>query len=310
MLLAGLALTSSAVIILAVMIIGYLVVTHAFAPRRLKYSMPVNLNLNGNDLLSNISLHSLEQYLEDGQVRDVFLLSESGDIERQKPLLIPGQVTDFWIEIKIPPEYEKLHPERKYAHVTSTLSTHGGMVVARMSKPIYLNGRPRSAFNLILSPWRWIGVFNWHHTVSVPLHLGFNEKRGLPSVFLATEIKARSAPGPEILDVSVHVAIRAGIIRKILFYARPQSLAGKSLGFGSMVAILAGVGTILWCFQAYYIVPDSEDQSDIDQDISSHPSETDSRLSNSDEIISTELVIKETKVEKGSDSGQSIRKRR
>lgn len=310
MLLAGVALTSSAVIVVAVMIIGYLVVTYAFAPRRLKYSMPLNLNLNGNDLVSNISLYSLEQYLEDGQVRDVFLLGESGAIDNRKQLLSPGQVIDFWIEIKTPPEYEKVHPERKYAHVTSTLFTHGGRVVARTSKPIYLNGRPRSAFNLLLSPWRWIGLLNWHHIVNVPLLLGFREKRDLPAVFLATEIKARSAPGPEILDVSVHVAIRAGAIKKILFYARPQSLIGKSLGFAAVIGILAGVGIILWCFQAYQFVPDSEGQSDMDQEISGHRDDTDSGSDNSDDVKSTELVIKEIMMENLSETGDSIRKRR
>lgn len=310
-LLAGVALTSSAVITVAIMIIGYLIVTNAFAPRRLKYSMPLNLNLLGNDLVSNISLLSLDKYLEDGQVRDVFLLDQAEDLENQKPLLRPGQVADLWLELTIPPEYEKMRPERKYAHVTSTVSTYGGKAIARTSKPIYLNGRPSSAFNLLLSPWRWIGVLKKYHVVRFLVHPNYHEKRDFPSVFLATEIKARSAPGPEILDVSVHVAIRAGLIKKVLFYARPQSIIGKTLGFGSVVAILTAVGIILWCFQVYQFVPDSNEQTETEHDISGQSSDIEDTLDNSGEIKELELDIEEVIMEEeSSELGQSLRKRR
>lgn len=302
---AGVALSSSVVITVSVMILGYLIVTHSLAPRRLKYSMPLNLNLEGSDLVSNISLYSLEEYLEDRQVRDVFLLDHSGELGNQKPLLSSGQVIDVWLELKIPPEYERIHPERKYAHITSTLSTYGGRVVGRTSKPIFLNGRPKSALNLVLIPWRWLGIFKRYHTVIFPLYSGFQEKNSGPSVFLATEIKARSAPGPEILDVSIHVAIRAGIIKNILFYARPQSFIGRMLGYGSLLAIFGAVGIILWCIQTYHqFVPSNGE--DISENLSEFANTPDSQDAQKSSEFSMEDSIME---ERQSDSGE-LRKRR
>lgn len=310
LLLAAVALSSSAVIAFAVMIIAYLMITHVFAPRQLHYSMPLYLNLEGNDLTSNISLHSLNQYLEDRQVRDVFLLDQFDDLWSQKPLLSPGQVVDVWLEITVPPEYEKSRPERKYAHVTSILSSYGGRVVGRTSKPIYLNGRPKSALNLIFSPWRWFGIINRYHVINFNLHSGFYERGNYPSIFLATEIKARSAPGPEILDASIHIAIRAGILRKILFYARPQSLIGKTLGFGSVFAILGGVGIILWCFQAYE-PGTSAGKIESEQGNSDHASDIDSLGESIDIQGSMEVSTEEITMEhEQSDFGQGIKKRR
>lgn len=143
--LAIIALTSSALVTLALVVVAYLVVTHAFAPQRLHYSMPMLLELQGNDLVSNISLNSLSQYYADGQIQSMLVLDQDGQVEYQKALVSPGQVMDIWMEIEVPSEYEKLHPERRYAHVSASMSTYGGKLVGRAAKPVWLNGRQSSA---------------------------------------------------------------------------------------------------------------------------------------------------------------------
>lgn len=245
------ALVSSVVVLVSMAILGYLVVTFAFAPRRLEYSMPLPLDLVQHDLVSNISLYSMQRYLDDGQARDVFFLEQLGELSNQRPLVSVGQKFDVWLKLHVPPEFERGRPERRYAHVTSSLSTSTGAVTARASKPIQLNGRRSSALGVILWPWRFAGVLPWEHVVTVKLFSGIRERKASRSIFLATEIKARAPPGPEILEAFVGIRLRAGILQTILYYARPQSLLGKLLAVGSLVGALAASGVAIGCFQAY-----------------------------------------------------------
>ncbi len=245
------ALLSSAVVLVSLAILGYLVITYAFAPRRLEYSMPLPLDLVGNDLVSNISLHSLQRYAEDGQARDVFLLEQLGEVESQRPLISVGQKFDVWLKLHVPPEFEKGTPERRHAHVTSSLTTSTGTVTARVSKPVCLNGRRVSVLGIVLWPWRFAGVLPWDHAVTVNLFSGTRDLKAARSVFLATQIMARSPPGPEILDATIGVRLHAGVVQTMLYYARPQSLLGKLLAVGSSVAVLAGASVVIGCYQAY-----------------------------------------------------------
>ena len=245
------ALLSSAVVLVSLAILGYLVVTYAFAPRRLEYSMPLPLDLVEHDLVANISLHSLQRYVDDGQARDVFLLEQLGEVDNQRPLISAVQKFDVWLKLYVPPEFEKKNPERRFAHVTSSLSTATGTVTSRISKPVYLNGRRASVLGIVLWPWRFAGVLPWDHAVTLNLFSGVREPKALRSVFLATQIKARSPPGPEILEATIGVRLRAGVVQTVLYYARPQSLLGKLLAVGSSVAVLAGAGVVVGCYQAY-----------------------------------------------------------
>lgn len=246
------ALVSTTVVLCSLAVLGYLIVTFAFAPRRLEYTMPLTLDLVDHDLVSNISLSSLARYLDDGQVRDVSLLEQLGEVETQRRLLSPGQGFDVWLKLQVPPEYETGQDRsRRSGHVTASLSTHAGKVTARTSKPVSLNGRRPSVLGLMLWPWRFAGVLPREHTVTVKLFSRVRERKSAPSIFLATEIKARAPPGPDILDATIGITLRAGMVQTVLFYARPQSMLGKLLGVGSVIAAFAGAGVVIGCYQAY-----------------------------------------------------------
>ena len=91
----------------------------------------------------------------------------------------------------------------------------------------------------------------WDHAVTVNLFSGTRDLKAARSVFLATQIMARSPPGPEILDATIGVRLHAGVVQTMLYYARPQSLLGKLLAVGSSVAVLAGAGVVIGCYRAY-----------------------------------------------------------
>ena len=246
------ALVSSTVVLCSIAILGYLTVTFALSPRRLEYTMPLPLDLVGHDLVSNVSLYSLQQYLEDGQARDVSLLEQDDGMGTQRPLLSPGQGFDVWMRLHVPPEYETGQDRsRRFGHVTASLSTLAGKVTARVSKPVALNGRRSSVLGLMLWPWRFVGVLPREHAVTVELFSVVRERKAAPSMFLATEIKARAPPGPDILDATIGVTLRAGLVQTVLFYVWPQSLLGKLLGVGSVLAALSGAGVVIGCYQAY-----------------------------------------------------------
>jgi hypothetical protein len=315
LLLAILALASSAVITCSSIIISYLLITHTFSPRRLHYTMPLPLDLRGSDLVSNISMYSLHQYHVDGQTYRILL--DHKDQSMLKPLVSPGQIIHVWLEIMVPPEYENRHPERRFAHVTSTLSTHGGEEVGKMSRPVYLNGRAGSAMDFFLMPWRWFGIIKRYHMVKVVLFSGFREMKSNPSIFLTTEIQARSPPGPEILEASVHISLQANVIQKILFYARPQSLLGKLLGVGSIIAIIVCI-CILWgCFQMYRTNAAVRMDEYADDDIVSEDTDTVSDCSSprsvegaSDRVRSPGIVSEGISWPSEPSTGSDVRKRK
>lgn len=213
--------------------------------------MPLPLDLVEHDLVSNISLHSLQRYVDDGQARDVFLLEQLGEVESQRPLISSGQTFDVWLKLRVPPEFEKGNPARRYAHVTSSLSTSTGTVTSRVSMPVSLNGRRASVLGLVSWPWRFAGLLPWDHAVTIKLFNGIRERKAARSVFLATQIKARSPPGPEILEATIGVRLRAGMVQTVLYYARPQSLLGKLLAVGSSFAVLTGAGVVIGCYHAH-----------------------------------------------------------
>jgi len=243
------ALFAASMVLVAAFVAVYLLLTNLLSPAKLHYHMPLPLDLEGHDLVSNVTFMSLDQYSGDGHVWNA---DDIGDDALVGLLLGQGEKFDAWLEISVPNEYERSHPERKFAHVTSELLSYQGKRVKRTSKPVMLNGRPSSALSLALGPWRWIGVVDRRHVVPVRLFKGHIEQRNLPTVFVSVRIQARSPPGPEILEVNLHVALRSGIVRKVLFYARPQSLVGKAMGLGAFLVISSGSLVLLLCLHFYF----------------------------------------------------------
>lgn len=138
------ALVAATVITGAMVIVAYLVVTHTLTPKRLHYVMPVPLELEGHDLKTNISLFSIDQYYVDSQIQSAELReSLTGTVA--KPLISSGQMIDIWLDIDVPGEYERQDVSRKFAHVVAELQSHKGVLRARATKPVVLNGRPSSA---------------------------------------------------------------------------------------------------------------------------------------------------------------------
>ena len=266
------ALLSASMVLVAVFVAGYLLLTNLFSPAKLHYHMPLPLDLEGHDLVSNVTFISLDQYSADGHVWNA---NDVGDA-LVSPLLGQGDKFDAWLEISVPCEYERSHPERKFAHLTSELLSYQGKRVKRASKPVMLNGRPSSALSLALGPWRWLGVIDRRHVVNVKLFDGHVERKNLPTVFLSLKIKARSPPGPEILEVNLHVALRSGILRTLLFYARPQSFVGKAMGLGSFVVISSGSLVLFLCLHFYFKA--AQDDASRDQEDGSTTSEGSSSL--------------------------------
>eukprot|EP00890_Picochlorum_soloecismus_P003590 jgi/Picsp_1/4231/NSC_01740-R1_hypothetical protein CHLNCDRAFT_134746 [Chlorella variabilis] len=268
------ALLSASMVLVAAFVAGYLLLTNLLSPAKLHYYMPLPLDLEGHDLVSNVTFLSLDQYNADGYVWNA---DDIGDA-LISPLLGQGGKIDAWLEISVPNEYERRHPERKFAHVTAELLSYQGKRVKRASKPVMLNGRPSSALSLALGPWRWLGVVDRRHIVPVKLFEGHVEQRNLPTVFVSVKVQARSPPGPEILEVKLHVALRSGIVRKLLFYARPQSFVGKAVGLGAFLVISSGSLVLFLCLHFYFKA--AQDDVRRDQEASSTTSEGSSSLLN------------------------------
>ena len=105
----------------------------------------------------------------------------------------------------------------------------------------------------MLGPWRWLGLLETNHRVQVSLFSGFVERKYKPSAFISVAIKARYPPGPEVLDAKMHVSIQAGLLQRLLFYARPQSTLGNIAGLLAAVTAFGGLTVIGVCFYAYFM---------------------------------------------------------
>lgn len=132
----------------------------------------------------------------------------------------------------------------------------------------------------MLGPWRWLGVLQRSHTIRVALFTKYVESKSRPSIYFSSLIKARSPPGPEILGARVNISLRAGLLQKILFYARPQSVLGKVLGVAAFVASIGGSSVLYACFYVYMYGKD-----DIDSGIGEQ-SEDDTLSLNSSDLTS------------------------
>lgn len=126
---------------IGVLLLGYLLATHALTPRHLQYTLSLPLDLDGNTLSAQASV------LQANSPAAGYIL-HLPDKERTvaSRMFPPGQWMDIWVDLMVPGWADADTRNADLVHVTAELLNASGQVAARATKPVLLQNRSFSVW--------------------------------------------------------------------------------------------------------------------------------------------------------------------
>ena len=232
---------SAAVAAGGVAILCYLIATHSLTPRQLWYSTPLPLDLAGRELVSYASMlpptTPSRNIKNNNGGRNGAVPPAEINLDPNSRFLPPGQRMDIWLDLVLPGSIYA----NELAHVVAELETADGRESGRATQPVMLRGRASSLWNLMMAPLRWVGIINDAQKVSVQLFNDYTEQKDAPFAAFKLTLKPRTdSSGPSVISADLRVHLRVGLLRKTLYYLRPNSLLALALGAGAACAAVGG----------------------------------------------------------------------
>jgi hypothetical protein len=214
-------------------VLGYLLATHAFTPRQLQYSIPLAPEIVNESIVAD----AIVLPLTSGSIRQEAVQQPASAAR----LLPPGMYIDLYIDLEIP--YYRSLDQRgvrsDVAHVTTELRSTNGRLADRAVQTVLLR-RSGSMLRTLKSPLRWMGFVEDTQIIPLKVFANYKEQADRPFTALHVAIKSLNHLAPEILNVRSRVRLRLGLIRRLLFYIKPNVLLALVLGSCAVAAAVAG----------------------------------------------------------------------
>ncbi|KAK9806951.1 hypothetical protein WJX72_008481 [[Myrmecia] bisecta] len=155
--------------------------------------------------------------------------------------LKPGQHFDVWVELVVPDSFDEERTE--VFQVKAELLSADGRLAVSASRPGLVKYRSpviRQLRALLLAPLVLMGLAEEQQDLQLPLLTNYAEKPDIPFAVFRATLHARAGGGrlPQLYDARVHVRLRLGLLRRLLYMVRP----GNMLMLLLMSVALAFVG--------------------------------------------------------------------
>ncbi|KAL4540024.1 hypothetical protein Ndes2437B_g01640 [Nannochloris sp. 'desiccata'] len=222
-------------------VIGYLLATHSLTPRQLWYSIPLQLDLAGRELVSSASmLTALRGTGTNTPATALEAIAADIKIDPNSRFLPPGQRMDVWLDFTVPALGDGTREAAELAYIVAELKSVDNRSAARSTQPVLLRSHSAILWRVLSAPLHWTGLLSDARVVSVKVFSNYIERRDIPFANFKVTIKSRGETSPKVLSASLRIHLRVGFIRRTLYHLRPHSLIALAMGAGAICAVVGG----------------------------------------------------------------------